>query len=100
MAKPVIKLGKKYICYSCGGKFYDLGRPEPICPKCGANQNEAPSNKTSKATQSEQANKKPRPEDETIQDTDFPDAIIKESLPPDDDMDLGADFFDDEEESF
>jgi len=40
MAKK--KLGKKYACYQCECKFYDLRRPEPICPKCGANQNEAP----------------------------------------------------------
>ncbi len=34
-------LGTKYDCHSCGAKFYDLGRPEPICPKCGANQKDA-----------------------------------------------------------
>ncbi len=37
-----IKLGKKYACFKCGCKFYDLSRPQPICPKCGADQNEAP----------------------------------------------------------
>lgn len=31
-------LGTKHECYSCGAKFYDFGRPAPICPKCGANQ--------------------------------------------------------------
>ncbi len=34
-------LGKKYECFSCGTKFYDLGRPEAVCPKCGANQKDA-----------------------------------------------------------
>jgi predicted nucleic acid-binding Zn-ribbon protein len=34
-------LGKKYTCYSCHTKFYDLGKPEPLCPKCGANQRDA-----------------------------------------------------------
>jgi hypothetical protein len=34
-------LGKKYNCYSCHTKFYDLGKPEPICPKCGADQRDA-----------------------------------------------------------
>ncbi len=38
---PEIKLGNKYDCYSCGTKFYDLGKAEPICPKCGANQKDA-----------------------------------------------------------
>jgi uncharacterized protein (TIGR02300 family) len=32
------ELGTKYDCYNCGTKFYDLGKPEPLCPKCGANQ--------------------------------------------------------------
>lgn len=32
------KLGTKYECYSCGTKFYDLGKPHPICPSCGADQ--------------------------------------------------------------
>ncbi len=34
-------LGNKFECYSCGAKFYDLGKPQPICPKCGANQKDA-----------------------------------------------------------
>ncbi len=35
------ELGKKYTCYSCHTKFYDLGKPVPLCPKCGADQREA-----------------------------------------------------------
>jgi uncharacterized protein (TIGR02300 family) len=35
-------LGTKHACYSCGTKFYDLHRPGPICPKCGADQRESP----------------------------------------------------------
>ena len=31
-------LGTKHECSSCGSKFYDLGKDEPICPKCGLNQ--------------------------------------------------------------
>ena len=34
-------LGKKYTCYSCHTKFYDLGNPVPACPKCGADQRDA-----------------------------------------------------------
>jgi hypothetical protein len=34
-------LGKKYSCYSCHTKFYDLGKPVPTCPKCGADQRDA-----------------------------------------------------------
>lgn len=35
-------LGTKYTCFKCGVKFYDLKKPEPICPKCGADQRESP----------------------------------------------------------
>ena len=45
------ELGKKYTCYSCHTKFYDLGKPEPICPKCGADQREAPVVKPQTAAQ-------------------------------------------------
>lgn len=34
-------LGKKHACYSCQAKFYDLGKPQAVCPKCGANQKDA-----------------------------------------------------------
>ncbi|OGQ92458.1 MAG: hypothetical protein A2284_07680 [Deltaproteobacteria bacterium RIFOXYA12_FULL_61_11] len=34
--------GKKYICFQCNCVFYDLGKPLPLCPKCGADQNLAP----------------------------------------------------------
>jgi uncharacterized protein (TIGR02300 family) len=35
-------LGVKYICFKCGSKFYDLRRPIPLCPKCGADQRDSP----------------------------------------------------------
>ena len=35
-------LGSKYTCFKCAAKFYDLKKPEPICPKCGADQRESP----------------------------------------------------------
>ncbi len=37
------KLGFRWICFNCDAKFYDLGKEEPICPKCEANQQERPS---------------------------------------------------------
>lgn len=36
------KLGIRYVCFTCGTKFYDLNRPEPLCPECGADQRQAP----------------------------------------------------------
>lgn len=38
-------LGKKHTCYSCNTKFYDLGKEEKLCPKCGADQNTRPAMK-------------------------------------------------------
>src|SRR5262245_35621553 len=35
-------LGKRYTCFKCSTKFYDLNRTEPTCPKCGADQREDP----------------------------------------------------------
>jgi uncharacterized protein (TIGR02300 family) len=41
-AAPTHRLGNKFTCFSCGAKFYDLNRPEPLCPKCGEDQRKAP----------------------------------------------------------
>lgn len=35
-------LGNKFTCYKCQTKFYDMKKPAPICPKCGADQREVP----------------------------------------------------------
>ncbi len=39
---PRKDLGVRYECFECGTKFYDLHRPVPTCPKCGADQREDP----------------------------------------------------------
>jgi uncharacterized protein (TIGR02300 family) len=39
---PAKDLGTKHTCWKCGTKFYDLKKPAPICPKCGANARDAP----------------------------------------------------------
>jgi hypothetical protein len=40
--EPRSRLGGKHVCFECGAKFYDLNRPEPLCPKCGADQRNQP----------------------------------------------------------
>lgn len=36
------KLGIRYTCFECGTRFYNLNRPESVCPECGADQANAP----------------------------------------------------------
>ena len=42
---PAKDLGAKYVCFKCGTKFYDMKRPDPLCPKCGADQRDSSLNK-------------------------------------------------------
>ncbi len=56
---PEIKLGNKFDCYSCGTKFYDLGKSEPICPKCAANQKDANQGENAQASQASRRKRKP-----------------------------------------
>ena len=52
------ELGDKHECLDCGTKFYDLGKTELICPKCGGNQKElaeAEAGKTKTAARSKKA---------------------------------------------
>ncbi len=44
-------LGNKHVCFKCATKFYDLKKPGPVCPKCGADQREAPVIKPQTAAQ-------------------------------------------------
>ena len=39
-------LGNKHNCFSCQCKFYDMGKTDVICPRCGANKKAAPKVKT------------------------------------------------------
>lgn len=97
------ELGTKHECYSCGAKFYDFGRPAPICPKCGANQKDV---KRPDAAESSQAKRKRRedvakpvaaePEDDLVPsgDEDMPDDEIET---PEGVVEEEEDFDDDEE---
>ena len=64
-AERYAKLGRKWTCYSCAGKFYDLQKPEAICPSCNADQaarppEEPPVPKKKKATRKKPARKTTR----------------------------------------
>jgi len=51
------KLGQKWVCYSCQAKFYDMQKPDPKCPKCGADQRQSPAFEKPKRSRA----KKPTP---------------------------------------
>ncbi len=36
MSESTVTLGSKYACSACGIKYYDLGREDVRCPRCGA----------------------------------------------------------------
>jgi uncharacterized protein (TIGR02300 family) len=40
-------LGSKHECFRCGTKFYDLKKTPVLCPKCHADQKDAPLQATS-----------------------------------------------------
>ncbi|HWT85638.1 MAG TPA: TIGR02300 family protein [Myxococcales bacterium] len=56
-------LGTKYVCYKCGTKFYDMKKPVPACPKCGADQRQAPVAKPTSARAAKAAAAAKEPEE-------------------------------------
>lgn len=95
---PEIKLGNKFDCYSCGTKFYDLGKADPICPKCGANQKDASHSDSAAASPSKRKRKADVPKVVDIDEVEpIADIADDEMVGPDlEDDDIGAD--DEEEE--
>jgi len=53
-----LKLGNKFECFNCGGRFYDLGKKDPICPKCGANQKDFEASESTSSSQAARARRK------------------------------------------
>ena len=81
-------LGKRYVCFKCNCKFYDLNRPEPVCPKCGADQREDPTPDPRVAVMARyKSNRAPLPSQD--------DSLLDE---PNEDEDLEFDDFDDEDD--
>jgi uncharacterized protein (TIGR02300 family) len=95
---PELKLGTKHECYSCGTKFYDLGKAEPVCPKCGANQKDVSSSDSPSVSQSSRRRRKAEIVPKAIDvEEDEPIADIDEEIVPDAELE-GAALDDDEEE--
>jgi uncharacterized protein (TIGR02300 family) len=92
------RLGAKWVCFTCGAKFYDLNKPEPLCPKCGANQNLRPKRDPRPKVVVEAPPPRPVEPDRDILpiEEDEDDALIME----DEEIDLGAPELDGEAEEF
>jgi hypothetical protein len=77
------KLGTKWSCFRCGAKFYDLNKPEPLCPKCGADQRQRPK-VSPPPTPAPEKRKQPRPMAPLLEDEDDGSVRYEE------DIDLGV----------
>lgn len=64
-------LGNKFLCFKCGAKFYDLKRPDPVCPKCGSDQREKPPEKVERKRAAKVAVPEPEVEQETLEDEEL-----------------------------
>jgi len=94
-----LNLGSKFECYNCGTRFYDLGKSEPICPKCGANQKD--SNRGDSAAAAPAARKKRKveaPKPIEVEDEVAVDELPEDPLAEEIEADLGGDEEEEEED--
>lgn len=85
---PTKDLGAKYVCFKCGTRFYDLKKPEPLCPKCGADQRQSPAVKPHPAEKRARA---PKPVAPVVEE-----AEVEADLDVDEEGEAEADDADDE----
>lgn len=101
---PELKLGNKFECFNCGTKFYDLGKSDSVCPKCGANQKDAVQSESAAVSQASRRKRKAEvakaldiEEDEPIEAADIADDdMVAPDLDADDDLEEEEDLDDDE----
>jgi hypothetical protein len=82
------KLGVRWTCWSCGLVFYDLNKPQPICPRCQADPRKRP--------ESERGEEPPRKRDtiRALRVLDDEEAVVPEEEAGEEldlDLELGAD---------
>lgn len=78
---PGKDLGTKHICFKCGAKFYDLKKPEAVCPKCGANQREQPVRSPAAERRSRAAREPVEPvQEELVEEGDLEDLDGEEAV--------------------
>jgi hypothetical protein len=88
-------LGVKYTCFKCGAKFYDLKRPIPLCPKCGADQRESPPPEQP-VVERKRARSKTPPEVEALPADSEASSIPDDAEEEEPEADVAAESFDEE----
>jgi predicted nucleic acid-binding Zn-ribbon protein len=82
---PAKDLGTKYTCFKCGTRFYDLKKPEPICPKCGADQRQSPAAKPAEKRRAQPKPPAPEPVEAEAPEADDADDDADDDEDDDDD---------------
>jgi uncharacterized protein (TIGR02300 family) len=83
---PAKDLGTKFTCFKCGTRFYDLKKPEPLCPKCGADQRQSPVSKPSPAAEKRRAKAVAPPVKPEVEEVE-PEAELDEDAEKDEEAD-------------
>src|SRR5688572_235651 len=65
------RLGTRYVCFSCGTKFYDLNRPTPTCPECSTDQRDAPARDIKSLLSKGGGRKRTEPDFDEIEEEDL-----------------------------
>jgi uncharacterized protein (TIGR02300 family) len=88
-------LGQKHECRECGAKFYDLGKADSVCPRCGTSAGEEDEEPRVK---SRRKRRPPIAAKVRVADPEAPDVEAAEVLDDDDEIAvLETDEIDDEE---
>jgi hypothetical protein len=89
-------LGAKWACFHCGAKFYDLNRPEPICPKCHSDQREQPAKPLVAVTPPPSRRPSAPPISRLLDEEEGPEPIFDENGDPENAAELEIGKFEDE----
>ncbi|HUP42345.1 MAG TPA: FYDLN acid domain-containing protein [Thermoanaerobaculia bacterium] len=93
-------LGQRHECSECGAKYYDLGKADPVCPRCGTPVAEA--EEGPRAAKSRRKRRAPTPAKERVVKDEALEGPGDETLDEDDDFEAipSEDLEDDEIEDF
>jgi hypothetical protein len=79
-------LGTKWTCFKCGTKYYDMKKPDPVCPKCGARPTDNPPGKSGVAEKKRAVREVAEvPAAEASDDDEVPEEDAADDVPPPDD---------------